>query len=130
NELQSETRDPAGRLLLKTVNDWDSDCGPVQSSQEGTPTFNLKNARIIKTTTTLGESGQVSSSETDYDHSVSYASPWPGQGCVMNPPASFTESMMNVVETREYDYGSNAPGALLRRTHVTWLHDADTNYKS
>jgi YD repeat-containing protein len=126
SEVQTETRDAAGNLLRKVVNDWDWDrnSGPIQTGQDGNPEgTGTKNLRIVGTTTTLVDTNQVSRTETDYDKSISYPNAFP-------PPQTITESMMNVTETREFDYGIGAVGPLLRRTHYTYLHDSDANYQS
>src|SRR5215472_11572478 len=125
SEVQTETRDAAGNLLRKVVNDWAWDrlSGPTQMDQDGSASGGgAKNLRIVGTTTTLVDSNQVSRTETDYE-SFSYP-----DASNLNHPA--TESTMNVTETREFDYGVGVVGPPLRRTHYTYLHDSDANYQS
>ncbi len=80
-------------------------------------------------TTTLD--GTVSNKiEYDYD-SVDYpyetCSDW--TGCVYSGPQTggWTTSRGNVTEIREYDWGQGTPGALIRRTKKTYLHDPNAN---
>src|SRR5262249_4677682 len=62
----------------------------------------------IRITKTLNDTNQVSKVESDYDSYVSFGLP-------TNP------TIDNVIEQREYDYGSGAPGSLVRKTDSTWL---------
>lgn len=61
--------------------------------------------------TTTWPSGQVSRVEKDYDHSLVYFDPVNGWR---------TGSYGNVTEERDFDYGSGAPGPLLRRKDYTY----------
>ena len=69
--------------------------------------------------TTLNDSNQVTKVEWDYD---TYAA-W--QTCTSCAPAYQPTPTLtpvdNVLERREFDYGSGAPGVLLRKTDYTWL---------
>ncbi|MGC2802099.1 MAG: hypothetical protein WCA41_09700, partial [Candidatus Acidiferrum sp.] len=78
----------------------------------------VSNVSLTRETTTL-DNGLVSKVETDYDSFV--------------PPNQLSGSLydfsrLNVVEKREFAFGSGAPGALLRRTHYTYLHDTSPAY--
>jgi hypothetical protein len=69
--------------------------------------YNAVNTSIsalpIRVTTTLNDSNQVTKEEWDYD---TYTTPSGASGTPIN----------NVIEHREFAYGSGAPGSLLRRT--------------
>jgi hypothetical protein len=66
----------------------------------------------IRVTTTLNDTNQVSKIEDDYDSfSASPANP----------------TIDNVIEHREYDYGTGSPGALIRKTDNTWLKTNQVN---
>lgn len=64
----------------------------------------------IRVTTTLNDTNQVTKVEYDYDSYVATAYGGPA-----------TEYYDNVIEQREYAYGTGAPGALVRKTDYTWL---------
>src|SRR5262249_24569357 len=66
--------------------------------------------------------GQTRKTETDYETSTTSCSPGI---CVHNP---YTITWLNPTNVREYDWGSSAPGPLLRTTSYTYLHAANTNY--
>jgi RHS repeat-associated protein len=72
----------------------------------------------IRVTTTWNQTNQVSKVETDYD---SFAVPG---------ISSVTLSASNPTARREYDWGTGAPGNLLRRTAFSYLHLANSNYLS
>jgi len=72
----------------------------------------LVNLRPISTTTIL-DNGLESQVQTDYET-------FPANG------ATFTR--LNPTEIREYDYGSGAPGTLLRKTDYTYLHNSNSAY--
>lgn len=121
-ELEREVRQGATTPLQKTVNTWISDWGPVQTQQNSDQRFaqfqefDDKNRRISSTVTTLfgtgGAANRVSKEEFLYDGDSS----------------SSVESMMNLLERKEYDFGDNAPGPLRRRTTFLYLHTSNTNY--
>ena len=66
------------------------------------------NVLPISITTTL-DNGLVSKVEKDYDSNLH-----------LNFNGAFTESYGNVMEMREFDYGSGAPGTLIRKTDYTY----------
>jgi RHS repeat-associated protein len=72
----------------------------------------LVNIRPIRVTTTL-DNGLVTKTETDYETFS------------LN---GITATRLNPTETREYAYGNGAPGALLRRTDYTYLHNNNSTY--
>jgi len=93
--------------LLKTVQtDYSSQPNHADVVGDGAPT--AINVLPIRITTTL-DNGKVSKVEKDYDSNLHL---------IFN--GAFTESYGNVMEMREYDYGSGAPGPLVRRTDYTY----------
>jgi RHS repeat-associated protein len=69
----------------------------------------------IRETTTWNQTNQVTKTETDWDFTTISST---------NEPMSWG----NPIEQREYDYGVGSPGALLRKTDYTYLHQANTSY--
>ncbi|HEY2468934.1 MAG TPA: RHS repeat-associated core domain-containing protein [Terracidiphilus sp.] len=67
----------------------------------------------IRHTTTWNQTNQVSKTETDWDTKTTSVG---------------TAAWSNPLETREYDYGSGSPGALIRRTHYNYLHLQNSTY--
>ncbi|HEY2496316.1 MAG TPA: hypothetical protein VGK24_04545, partial [Candidatus Angelobacter sp.] len=99
---------------LKTVTtDYETITVNVGDGDDVSQTVRTLN-RPIRVTTTL-DNGLVSKVEMGYD-------PLPDTNGVI----SYSRS--NVTEKREYDYGQNAPGALIRRTTYTYQHNANSNY--
>jgi RHS repeat-associated protein len=77
-------------------------------------------------TTTWAATNQVSKVETDYETMTVTMFPDGTQG-----PQTAPVTWGNVQEKREYDWGSGAPGSLLRRTTYTYLHtDTSVNPNS
>lgn len=99
-----------GTLLRKVVTDYTGTPSP-----DGTT--NLTYLRPIRVTTTL-DNNLVSKVETDYDTAAYTTSSG------VQSPASY----LSPVEKREYDYGSGAPGPLLRRTDYSYLHQTNQTY--
>ena len=102
NGREYETRfyEADGTTLLQTTTQtWDQDQAP-----SGCATCYVNNPRVSETTLTLAATSQVSKTTFSYD--------------------GFT----NLTDTYEYDYGTGAPGAFLRRTHTDYV--TDTNYTS
>jgi len=94
--------------LLKTVNtDFEAVGGPGSSG-----------FIPIRETTTWNQQNLVTKTETDWD-SVSVT----GFGNTQYPVY-----VQNPIERREYDYGTGAPGALLRKTDYTYLHNGNSTY--
>jgi hypothetical protein len=110
--------DAAAKVVRSVKKDWAGELGPDNS---------VNNARVIRETTTL-DNGLVSKVETDYE-TFPYAvgscygctgTPWVGGG--------FTATRLNPTERREFDYGSGAPGPLLRRKDYAYLHNNNSAY--
>lgn len=99
---------------LRTINntyaaDWD----PVNNT--------TANVRVTQTQTIL-DNNQTSEVQTDYE-TFSYPCIYYNGGACTG-----TGSRLNPTEMREYDYGSGAPGGLLRRTDYTYLHTNNQSY--
>ena len=86
------------------------------------------NQRVTRITTIL-ENNLQKKIEFDYDsftytyhynHCDTYA--------LNNTAGTYTGSRGNVTEIREFDWGSGAPGPLLRRTDKTYLHNSNSTY--
>jgi RHS repeat-associated protein len=75
----------------------------------------VANVRPISVTTTLDD-GEVTQIQTDYETFTF------GSGPV------YTATRMNPTEKREYAFGNGAPGALLRKTDYTYLHNSNSAY--
>ena len=103
------------QLLKTTATTYTAELDPVNSSASAQVTANV---RPIQTTTTLDTSGLTSEEQTDYE-TFSYSFYQGGQG---------TATRMNPTETREYDFGSGGPGALLKRTDYAYLHTNNQSY--
>lgn len=73
----------------------------------------LTNVREIQEVTTIN--GVVTQNETDYETFTSASN-------------SQVATRLNPTEVREYAYGSGAPGALVRRTDYTYLHNVNPTY--
>jgi RHS repeat-associated protein len=99
----------SGTLLKKIHTDYLGEPNAPPAS----PVPVLGNIRPIRKTTTL-DNGMVSKSETDYETFANAA------GTI------FTR--LNPTEIREFDYGSGAPGPLLRKTDYTYLHNINSTY--
>ena len=69
----------------------------------------------IRETTTWNPTNQVAKNETDW---YFYATPSTNEQI----------SWGNPLETREFDYGTGTPGAQLRRTDFTYLHQSNSSY--
>lgn len=98
----------AGTLLRTITTDYTGEVGGVTNPQ-------VVNVRPIRTTVTL-DNGLVRKDETDYETFT------------FNNTSVATR--LNPTEKREYDYGTSAPGALLRRTDYAYLHTGNQNYIS
>ena len=105
-EYQTETFDIVGGMpiLKKGVN---------QTWQQGVGSgYGVGNARMIESVTTLVDTNQVAKT----------SSLFPATG-----EAGF-DQFNNQTDVYEYDYGTGAPGAFLRRSHTDYV--SDTNYTS
>ena len=93
--------------LLRTVQT-DYTYQPNHQDVVGDGVSTVINVLPIRITTTLNNN-KVSKVEKDYDSNLHLIF-----------HGAFTESYGNVMEMREYDYGSGAPGPLLRKTDYTY----------
>ncbi len=104
--------------LLKTVNkEYDSELSTPQADANNHGSINV---RLFRETTIL-ENGLQRKTETDYETFQQTPDP---------TFDAFTVTRLNPIEKREFDWGSNAPGPLLRRTNYTYLHTGNQNYLS
>ncbi len=120
--------DPAGKLLKTVMSQWACDKGALYVAY---PTKNLpftysvltegiRNSRQTGTVTTLIDTNQVSATQSDFNDCYGYT--------VLTQ--SYADCRPNPTETREYDYGTGAQGALLRTTDFTYLHNPNLNNAS
>jgi len=109
----------AGNLLKTVVTDYQWTTNPFDQVGDGTQT--VANVVAIRVTTKLpiGASFLVSKVETDYDAGFTF-----NYGTVLNGTFGL------VKEKREYDFGNNSPGALLRKTDYTYAALSNTNYSN
>jgi len=112
--------DPSGTLLRTEQKDY-------AYEMQGGSTFCIPlapteaiNARQIRLTTTL-PNGLVKKKETDYETFSSSA---------FSSTCPYTTTYLNPTAVREDDWGSGAPGNLLRQTEYTYLHTNNQNYLS
>lgn len=103
-ETQSYQGSQASGTLLKTIQ---TDYNLING---GNPVYSSPGVLPIRMTTTW-PTAQVTKVETDYDS---------------NGPAGMPYG--NVIAQREYDYGSSAPGALLRTTTTHYLAFSNSAY--
>ena len=89
----------------------------------------------VTSVTTILENGQQSQKQYDYEPNVSYV--YHPNHCTFVSPGNdskvaktYTTSRGNVTEIREYDWGSGAPGALIRRTDNVYGNNTNSNYLS
>jgi len=105
-EYKTQTFAGNGTTLLRTSNRAWAQGGTISwytGAADGSPP---KNPRIIETTTELNDVSPKLIAKTVYDY----------------------DQYNNTIDTWEYDYGENAPGAFLRRTHTDYV--TDSNYTS
>ncbi|HET7108059.1 MAG TPA: RHS repeat-associated core domain-containing protein [Candidatus Acidoferrum sp.] len=94
-----------GTLLKSVQTDYSYIPNHADVVGDGAPS--VVNVLPIHIITTIN--GKVSKIEKDYDSNLH-----------LNFHGVFTESYGNVMEMREYDFGTGAPGALLRKTDYTY----------
>jgi RHS repeat-associated protein len=119
-------RDSSGNLLKSVTSSLQCDWGPVYIAYLGTNlpnnnaelTENVRNVRTSVSTTTLGDTNQVSQTQTDFADCYTYTI----------YVSTRTECRDNPTEIREYDYGVGTPGPLLRKTDFTYLHNSNSTY--
>ncbi len=100
-----------GAVLRTVQTGYAADFGPIDQS--------VVNVRPTQVTTTL-DNGLVSQKQTDYE-TFSYA-------CTPCQGGGGNATRLNPTEVREYDYGNGSPGALIRRTDYTYLHNSKPAY--
>ena len=95
-EYRNEILSPQDSSILRaTEQTWQqTNPGWCANSGDNAP---VNNPHVVQTTTTLGDSNQVSKRTFTYD------------------------SFNNLTDTYEYDYGIGAPGQFLRRSHTDYL---------
>jgi RHS repeat-associated protein len=103
----------SGVLLKKVANTYTGEANPLTNSD-------VMNIRLIQRDTTL-DNGQTRSIQTDYET-------FPATACQLNFCSAATATRMNPTAMREYDYGTNAPGLLLRTTNYLYLHTNNQTY--
>jgi RHS repeat-associated protein len=120
-----EYMDPSGKILKKVSYDYACDSGPVTSAQPGqnaSPSLDYtpgpRNNRLIRTTTTLMDTNQVTKSETDFGDCYTYSS----------FSSNFTDCRQGPTQSREYAFGSGTPGSLVRYTTYSYLHNSNSTY--
>jgi RHS repeat-associated protein len=133
-ETQTQFYDAANNLL-KTTNTAYSAFDNAVSDLLGT---DMAGTVVPIRTTTTWPNNQVTKTETDYDAGFTYRDPtyyWVLSntlnscqgGCVVNY-GTYTSIYGKPIAVREYDYGTNAPGALLRQTKTNYLWQSNSNY--
>ena len=132
-ETQTQTYDASNNLLKTVSTDYSSKDNAV-SDLQGT---DLAASVVPIHVTTTWPNGKVTKTETDYDAGFSYRDPtyyWvlinlcnANNPCVPNLttyPAIFGKP----TAVREYDYGTNTAGPLLRRTTTAYLWQSNSHY--
>lgn len=100
-----------GGTLLKTVKtDYISQQNPYSAHMDPALPVNVLPIR----TTTVWPNGKTTKVERDYDSNLK--------------SNTYSYSYGDVVATREYDYGNNAPGGLLRTTTNAYLPFSNSSY--
>src|SRR6266481_2074032 len=97
-ETKIEYKNASGNLLRTILKSYVYDPQPIPSLS------NLPGNAKLASITTILENNQQSQTTFDYD------------------------SFGNVTQEKEYDYGSGAPGSLLRRTTFSYLHSSNASY--
>jgi hypothetical protein len=100
-----------GRTLLKTIQ---TDYNSTYTNQTGQIATSVINVMPIRTTTTW-PNGQITKTEKDYVFDVATVS-------------GLATGYGNVIARREYDYGSGAPGPLLRQTKTVFEYTTNSTY--
>ena len=129
-ETQTQAYDASNNLLKTTKIDYTYLQNAVSTLED---TGLVAGVVPIRTTTTW-PNGQVTKNETDYDAGFSYRDPtyyWVLSGsCPLCTPslATYAAIFGKPIAAREYDYGTNAPGSLLRQTKTSYLWQNNSNY--
>src|ERR1019366_1480534 len=119
--------DATGNLLKTVATNFQCDGGPIYAAQPGknipsisSYTVGLRNIRPISTTITLGDTNQVSETDTVYADCFNYF--------FTTDDMQRTDCRDNPTQTLEYDYGIGSKGALLRSTSYTYQHNSNSAY--
>jgi RHS repeat-associated protein len=107
----------SGTLLKTITTDYSWSFAPVALGPCATNVVAIR-------TTTIWPNGLQTKVERDYDSGFTWSSPAPGGG------GPYTGTFGNVVQQREYAYGTGAPGALVRKTETAYLALTDANYRN
>ena len=119
-ETQTDNGTGAGRSLLKTVNT-DFSWAANINDHNTTSCQTAMNVVPIRETTTWPTTGKVSKVETDYDTGFAFTGDGAG-----NPPGTGIYGLP--IAKREYDFGSGAPGALIRKTATAYYYQTNPLY--
>ena len=106
----------SGGTLLKSVKT-DYRSLPLKTPCSGSQTGAVDIAPIR--VTTIWSNGQQTKTETDYDSNLTFT---------IGTSTQYTAGYGNPTNKREYDYGSGAPGALLRTTTTNYLAFSNSTY--
>ena len=105
-EYQTEALNTDGTTVLRRTNTTFAERADVSWWTSGTPHEPANDPRITQVDTTLVDTNQVSRKTFSYDPNVAYN---------------------NQTDVYEYDFGSGAPGALIRRQHTDYLTTNSVN---
>jgi RHS repeat-associated protein len=128
-ETQVQSYDSSGALLKTAQTDYTISADPFAA----VPATPLMAGVAPSRTTTTWPTNQQTKSETDYDSGFTYKDPswveavicpW---SCVPNN-TTYTVTYGRPIAAREYDYGSGAPGSLLRQTLNSYVWQSNANY--
>jgi RHS repeat-associated protein len=129
-ETQTQAYDASSNLLETMTKDY-THMNDAVSDLAGT---DLVSSVVNIRATTTWPSGQVTKTETDYDAGFNYHDPtyyWVlSNSCPTCVPSYTTYPALfgKPIAVREYDYGTNAPGPLLRQTKTSYLWQSNSNY--
>jgi RHS repeat-associated protein len=112
----------SGTLLKTVTTDYNWSPNPFYQPSVPTSCSTVVNVFPIRVTTAWAN-GQTTKQETDYDTSLKY-------GAYSGDSATITGSYGKPIASREYDYASGGPGALLRQTKTTYMAFSGPNSSS
>jgi RHS repeat-associated protein len=120
--------DPSGKLIKSVGTGWSCQKGALYIAYPGQNlpftysvlTEGSLNLRQTGSSTTLGDTNQVSSVESDFNDCYNYTI----------YSLTYTDCRDNPTETREYDYGIGSHGSLLRKTDFKYLHNPNLDNAS
>jgi RHS repeat-associated protein len=129
-ETLTQAYDASNNLLKTTKTDYTY----LQNAVSNYQNTDLVAGVVPIRTTTTWPNGQVTKNETDYDTGFSYRDPtyyWVLSGsCPLCTPslATYAAIFGKPIASRGYDYGPNAPGALLRQIKTAYQWQSNSNY--